>query len=422
LSITNVLQRPDAMASDLSEVDCDRSIDGEQGYFETWQIFADENATVILDAEAEFDSLMKLFRVVEVGEDSLTTELVAENDDRALNDPRARVSATLRKADNYLLRVSGFGDEETGSYTVVATPTDAPAPQPETGSIEVQIEANGELAGYTVTLNGAKRKLVTPDDKATYDDLHEGTYAVELTGIRECTVDGANIQNVVVNANKKSIATFRITCAIPVGTIRVVTETTGIDIDDSYEVRVDGVRDGPIGPNDSRDLPSAPVGKHTVFLIDVAKNCEWVSAQIQDVSVVADSITTVTFTLECFAVGSPRIHSVEVRETPQSNCFDTDFAFEYAIDFTDPNGDVTKAEAVVEFAFVWDTGSTSHETSADPSFHILGGTPSAGTFFVTKCVQFPVFTHWADTTLILRDAAGLASNPYTTRRILKPEE
>jgi hypothetical protein len=137
------------------------------------------------------------------------------------------------------------------------------------------------------------------------------------------------------------------------------------------------------------------------------------------VSVVADSVTTVTFTLECFAVGSPRIHFVDVRETLQE-CGEI-FAFQYTIAFTDSNGDVTVAEATVQFVFVWDDGSTGDYTSADPSFHLLQGTPFEGTFLVLGCLGFPVFTQWADATLSLTDAAGLTGNSFTVR-ITKPAE
>jgi hypothetical protein len=408
------------MVSDLSEVDCDRALDDEQGYFETWPIFADEHATVALEVKSEFDSLLRLVRVVAVDGDQLTTELVAENDDRAMDDPTARVSATLTKADNYLLRVSGFADEDTGPYTVVATPNDAPEPQPKTGSIEVRVEETlHPLAGYTVTLNGSKPKRVAGNAKTEYDGLVEGTYAVTLTDVGECTVDGADTQNVAVSANQTSAATFRVTCN-PVGTLRIVTMTTGVDIDHLYDVRF-GKGEEDIGSNESFDVPDVPIGDYSVVLTGVAANCDVVSGDIRDVTVLADSVTTVNFTIECRDRDSPRIRSVDIRETLHGGCDFTEYAFEYTIHFVDCNGltscegDVTVAESTVDFYFTWENGEERYYTSDDPDFHVLAGQPVEGAFHVVGCLGFFPFTEWVDATITLKDAAGLASNPFTVR-------
>jgi hypothetical protein len=408
------------MVSDLSGLDCDKEVDGEQGFFETWQLFVDEPATVAFEVRSEFDSLLRLERVVTVDGEELTKELIAENDDRAMDDPRARVSATLKKAENLLLRVSGFADEDAGPYTVVATSIDAPEPQPKTGSIEVRVEETKHpLAGYTVTLDGSKPKQVAGSAKTQYDGLFEGTYTVAVTNVGECTVDGADTQNVVVRANQTSIATFRVSCN-PVGTVRIVTMTTGVDIDHMYEIRF-GQGEEDIGSNASFDVSDVPIGDYTVLLTGVAENCDVTSEDTQDITVVANSVTTVNFTAECRHRDSPRIRSVDARETLHEGCDFTEYAFAYTIHFVDCNGltpcegDVTVAESAVDFYFTWENGEERYYTSDDPNFHSLQGQPVEGSFHVIGCLAFFPFTEWVDATITLKDAAGLASNPFTVR-------
>jgi hypothetical protein len=216
LLLSEVLAEPELLRSEISQSDCDRAIDEEEGYFETWHIYADQTLTVVLDAESDFDNLMKLLLVEEHTEEAVTGKVIAQNDDRSADDSGARLSTTLEATENYLLRLSSFGDEETGGYSIEVTPTDSPPPPPSTGSVEVNVSSAGEPPDtFTVTLNGKKAKPVATNGTVTYTGIVTGDYVVALSGLGDCTVDGDNPQDVTVNENQTTPASFEVSCGVP---------------------------------------------------------------------------------------------------------------------------------------------------------------------------------------------------------------
>jgi cysteine-rich repeat protein len=217
--ISEVLAETDTLTSCISESTCDRGIDtGEEGYFETWHLYADETSTVVLDADSEFDNLMQLALITEITEQTVDTKVLAANDDRSANDPRAQIAATFEATRDYLLRLSSFGDEETGCYTIrtLRVAPDDPLPEPpDTGSVEVIVSSTGAApVSYTVTLNGAKAKSVAANGTAMYEGIVTRDYAVALSGLGDCTVDGDNPQDVTVNADQTSAVSFTVSCEL----------------------------------------------------------------------------------------------------------------------------------------------------------------------------------------------------------------
>lgn len=212
--VSAILSQGKALTSCISESSCDRKIDTtEEGYFETWHLYADEGTTVVLEADSEFDNLMHLLRVTEVTEDLVTAKLVAKNDDRSANDSRALIAAVLEANEDYLLRLSSFGDDETGCYTIHARRDPMPPAPPATGSVEVDVSSTGAApASYTVTLNDAKAKAVEASGLVAFEDIVVGDYAVELSGLGNCTVDGINPQDATVEANEKASVSFEVSC------------------------------------------------------------------------------------------------------------------------------------------------------------------------------------------------------------------
>lgn len=212
--LSSILNEPGLLSSCLDESDCDRREHySEDGYFQTWHVYADQASKLDLGEEKkEFDSLMDLVLATSHSEDQIQEELVAKNDDRSKNDVRARLSGALQANQNYLLRVSGFGYKETGCYTVdAAAVNELPAPPP-TGSIEVVVSSTGGApAEYTLTL-GAKEKSVASSGKATYDDIVQGEYDLELGGINDCIVTEENPQSVSVSADQTETASFEVEC------------------------------------------------------------------------------------------------------------------------------------------------------------------------------------------------------------------
>jgi hypothetical protein len=215
-----LLAETDALTSCISQSSCDRAIDTEEeGYFETWHLYADETSTVVLDADSEFDNLMQLALITEVTAQSVDAKVLVANDDRSADDPRAQIAATFEATQDYLLRLSSFGDEETGCYTIrtIRVGPDDPLPEPpDTGSLAVMVSSTGAApATYTVTLNDAKAKSVAANGTAMYEGIVTGDYAVELSGLGDCTVNEANPQNATVNANQTTSVSLAVSC--PVG-------------------------------------------------------------------------------------------------------------------------------------------------------------------------------------------------------------
>lgn len=86
--------------------------------------------------------------------------------------------------------------------------------------------------------------------------------------------------------------------------IRVTTATTGEDLDDGYEVLVDGLLEGTIGVNGALDVPDAEPGGHTVTLQDLASNCAITNGDAtRSVTVVEGEAAFVEYEVECTATG-----------------------------------------------------------------------------------------------------------------------
>ena len=171
--LSEVLAGTQQLSSELSDSDCPGSQDG---YFETWHVYADQTETVLVVAESDFDNLMRLVRIEDIQQTStgyeVEVEVVDENDDRSASDSRARVAATLEAGEDYFLVLSGFNDDETGPYELELSPTASLLPSPDTGSLNVNVASEGATPDtFKVTLNGAKAMSVVANGTATYTGI-----------------------------------------------------------------------------------------------------------------------------------------------------------------------------------------------------------------------------------------------------------
>lgn len=90
------------------------------------------------------------------------------------------------------------------------------------------------------------------------------------------------------------------------GSISVSTETSGFNKDDSYELLVDGVTEGTIGPNDVMTVGELDPATYEVALGDVADNC---SVDATSATVVASETADATLSIVCVA-GDPTPYSL----------------------------------------------------------------------------------------------------------------
>lgn len=84
-----------------------------------------------------------------------------------------------------------------------------------------------------------------------------------------------------------------------VGGLRVVTSTTGANIDPAYVATIDGVRSSAIGPNDEVTFPAQRATSHAVRLLEVAANCVVAGDNPRSVLVAALDTVSTTFQVAC---------------------------------------------------------------------------------------------------------------------------
>lgn len=84
-----------------------------------------------------------------------------------------------------------------------------------------------------------------------------------------------------------------------VGGLRVVTNTSGENIDPAYVVTIDGVQSSAIGPADEVTFPALRATAHAVRLLEVLPNCRVAGDNPRTVTVLARDTVTTTFQVDC---------------------------------------------------------------------------------------------------------------------------
>jgi hypothetical protein len=358
--LSSILQEPGVLSSCISESDCDRAIDLEEGHFQTWHVYADQASKLVLEAESEFDNLMELALVTDHSDDQIHEELVAKNDDRSAIDLRARLSGILQADQNYLIRLSSFGDKETGCYTIDATAVDVLPPPPSTGSVEVVVSSKGGApADYTVMLNGAKEKSVAANGAATYLDIVTGDYALELSGLGDCTVSEENPQSVTVNASQTTTASFDLQCPCK---------------------------------------PDTPDGT----------SCDGGAGRCQSgVCVQSPPV-----------LSNPVLDNLDVNQCadPQHPGFTT---YSYSVSYSDPDGDVTPSGTRVFLLSRDDSGFQGDLIEIPGNELNMSGDGSTGVIVVEFCILFRA-ANWIAMSMVVWDAAENASDPIETITVRPP--
>jgi TolB protein len=198
----------------------------------------------------------------------------------------------------------------TATTTFAVTCTALP---PTVGTLEVVTDTSGDDVdpdGYTVTVDGGAGSAVGIIDTLTTPDLAPGDYEVALSDVAaNCAVGGDNPRTVAVSAGATASTTFTVTCtALPptVGTLEVVTDTSGDDLDsDGYTVTVDGGAGSAVGIIDTLTTPDLAPGDYEVALSDVAANCSVDGDNPRTVAVSAGATASTTFTVTCTALPPP---------------------------------------------------------------------------------------------------------------------
>jgi len=180
------------------------------------------------------------------------------------------------------------------------------------GAIEIQVLASGPDAimtnvrvavanGPVIPVDSAQRTIVIPD-------LRPGSYSLQLEGLSgNCQVTSTNPRQVAVESNRTTVITFTIACTRRVGTVRVITSTTGADRDpDGYTVVVEAASH-PIGVNDTTSIAGIGEGSRPVTLNGVAPNCTVAGGTTVTPMVSYGATSDVTFSVACVAFGAVEV-------------------------------------------------------------------------------------------------------------------
>ncbi len=175
---------------------------------------------------------------------------------------------------------------------------------PATASIMVKVETIGsplDPDGYQVVIGSSAGKPIGINDSLTIADANTGNQLVRLDGVSpNCGVLTPNPQPAVVLAGSTSVLQFKIVCAANSGLLRIITATSGREIDpDGYVLHITGAPDRHIASNGDDPQALTPEGTRAVSLAGLAPNCAASPANPNSVTIVAHDSTTLRFAVSC---------------------------------------------------------------------------------------------------------------------------
>jgi Tol biopolymer transport system component len=222
---------------------------------------------------------------IEVGSGARSVELggVANNCTVSGNNPRT-------------VNVPG-GGAASAEFSITCVST--------TGTLVVTTTTTGtdiDPDGYAVTVNGGAGQAIGTTAVLTLNNTAMGDRTVELTGVADnCTVAGDNPRTVNVPQGAAVQTDFAIDCVAIVGSVEVITSTTGVDIDpDGFTVAVESATPVAIGVVDTVLVSNVHYQSRTVELQDLADNCSVVNGtNPRTLNVPENSTVSTTFVVNC---------------------------------------------------------------------------------------------------------------------------
>ena len=198
-----------------------------------------------------------------------------------------------------------FGAAALLALTLAACGSDPLSPGE--GSVEVTITTTGtdqDLNGYQISVDGIASVNVPSNGTQTLTGVPAGTRNVTVSGIASnCTLAGDNPRAVTVTRNQTTQLTLAVTCNQIVGSVRVITVTTGTLIDpNGFQVRAGTGTSSFVPANGQIVLNNVVPGAQPVTLENVASYCTVSGTNPRTTTVVADQQVDVTFNVTCNGV------------------------------------------------------------------------------------------------------------------------
>lgn len=177
--------------------------------------------------------------------------------------------------------------------------------EPDSGSLTVSVTTEGpnpDPDGYSVTVGDQPAEDIPVNGDITMTGLPEGAYRALLSGIASnCLVDGTNPFPVHVNGGETGAAAFAVTCVTGGVRVKVITQTTGTDLDaNGYLVQVGTGTARRMEANSTEgSVIAETLGALPITLTDVASNCTADAGNPTSVTTAAGQEATVTFKVAC---------------------------------------------------------------------------------------------------------------------------
>jgi Tol biopolymer transport system component len=296
--------------------------------------------------------------------------------------------------------------------------------EPVVGAIEVTVRTEGSAPdpdGYSLSVDGGAGRPVGVNDELTLDALAPGSRRVRLEGLEaNCYVSGDAERSVSLQAGETATLEFVVVCPGQAAGIRVVSVTTGADLDaDGFDVRIGGPggRTRRVPANGTTLVTGVPAGEQSIAVTGIASNCTANATNPATVNSVPNQVAAITLSFTCVAVtGTARIVT-----TTSGASLDPDGYAVVSAGGTTPigiNGTLLVAgllNGVNSISLSGVAANCTVDGGTDRSVTItIGGTTDV--LFAVTCMQLPNLTVTTTTSGIELDPDGytvrLASNDY----------
>jgi hypothetical protein len=160
-----------------------------------------------------------------------------------------------------------------------------------------------DVNGFAVTLDARARVTLSGAGTATFAEVDPGPHRISLTGVdSRCAVSPGLERDLQTAAEETARVDFVLACAAVSGVIRIVTTTSGSDVDpDGYQVLLDDEPRLRVSSAGVHQL-TASEGSHRITLTDLSGNCALTGDVTGNLQVAAGEVTEIAFAIECTAV------------------------------------------------------------------------------------------------------------------------
>ena len=176
------------------------------------------------------------------------------------------------------------------------TGLEAPTLRVRTTTSGVELDPDG----YSLAIDGGTGRPIGVNASLEIGSLEDGAHTIELLGVApNCIVGGSHPRTVQTASGSTADVEFAVECLPLVGSVRVITSTTGSAPDeDGYVVVISGEA-RQIAANGSLTFEEVAAGPGVAEILGVAANCSAATQTYYDISVRGGETIDVTFAFEC---------------------------------------------------------------------------------------------------------------------------